>query len=274
MCLQGTTGCTLGWQVTPSVTEGFDKTGIKIFQENIPTGQDSLGEWNQRIVIQFSDPANPNRTINLAGPNCFLEQYFGNVGGNIHRGGGTPLRTIIDLHTDYNNPQSTWNDDWSWDSNAVDADVGMYWPITNDWTDPDNPDVPVTTWNPKSCSQASHVVNNILVEEWDGYTWRKVAGNFPADLATASEPKVLKENHLPAISLNGSEIKFSLPFAENVRIQILDLKGSIVATLMDSFQKAGAHSLRWNKNKYASSVYFLKFLSRHESVIKKIVSTH
>ncbi|HEX7510920.1 MAG TPA: hypothetical protein VF335_06445, partial [Chitinivibrionales bacterium] len=178
-CYQGTTGCTLGWQVTPYVTEGLDKTYIKIFQENITPGQDSLGKWNQRMVVQFSDPTNPNRVINLAAPDVLLQQNFGNVGTHIHRGGGSPLRLIWDLHSDYNPPDPLWNDDWSWDAKAVDVEGGMYWPITNDWTDLDNPNVPITRWNAKACSEATPTVKNALVEEWDGYTWRRVAGNGP-----------------------------------------------------------------------------------------------
>jgi len=139
----GASGCTLGWQVQTYVTEGLNASYIKIFQENITPGQDSLGKWNQRIVVQFSDPTNPNRVINLAATDCLLQQYFGNLGTNIHRGGGSPLRLIWDLHTDYNNPQSVWNDDWSWDASAVDIEGGMYWPITNDWTDLDNPIFPL-----------------------------------------------------------------------------------------------------------------------------------
>ncbi|MBN1128882.1 MAG: hypothetical protein JXA71_07845, partial [Chitinispirillaceae bacterium] len=71
------------------------------------------------------------------------------------------------------------NDDWSWDARAGDDDGGMYHPVTNDWTDLDRPDIPVTTWNPKACSTATKTIKNILVEEWDGYTWRRVAGNGP-----------------------------------------------------------------------------------------------
>ncbi|MFW5775027.1 MAG: hypothetical protein ACOCW2_01950, partial [Chitinivibrionales bacterium] len=32
---------------------------------------------------------------------------------------------------------------------------------------------------PKECATASHTVDNVLIEEWDGYTWRRVAGNGP-----------------------------------------------------------------------------------------------
>ena len=180
-CYQGATGCPNGWDVSNFYFhEGIkDETTIKRFQENIMPGQDSLGKWNQRFVIQFSDPTDPKRVINLAGPDCLLQQYYGNAGVNIHRGGAEPLRLAWQLHSNYNPPDPVWSDDWSWDPKAVDAESGMYYPITNDWTDLDTPNVPVTTWNAKACSQATHSVKNILVEEWDGYTWRRVAGHGP-----------------------------------------------------------------------------------------------
>jgi conserved repeat domain len=225
-CYQGTTGCTLGWQVTPYVTEGLDKSYIKIFQENITPGQDSLGKWNQRIVVQFSDPTNPNRVINLAATDCLLQQYFGNLGTNIHRGGGSPLRLIWDLHTDYNNPQSVWNDDWSWDASAVDIEGGMYWPITNDWTDPNDTNIVVTTWNPHACSQASHTVKNVLIEEWDGYTWRRVAGNGP----------------LPGRDVNNVVIRDTIPVG-------LSLNAQTVTTPPGFTQTINGNVITWTKPK-------------------------
>ncbi|HAJ78614.1 MAG TPA: hypothetical protein DCO75_02485, partial [Fibrobacteres bacterium] len=178
-CVQGVNGCVNGWQKTQTITKGInDPTTVKLLQEMITPGKDSLGRWNQRIVIQFSDPTDSNRIINLAGPDALLEQYLGNIGDNIHRGGNQPLWLVW-----YINSSSwtnvNWSNSWSWDANATDADQGMFFPVTNDWTDLDNPNIPVTTWNPKSCTAASHVINNILVEEWDGYTWRRVAGNGP-----------------------------------------------------------------------------------------------
>jgi uncharacterized repeat protein (TIGR01451 family) len=212
---EGASGCTLGWQVQTYVTEGLNASYIKIFQENITPGQDSLGKWNQRIVVQFSDPTNPNRVINLAATDCLLQQYFGNLGTNIHRGGGSPLRLIWDLHTDYNNPQSVWNDDWSWDASAVDIEGGMYWPITNDWTDLDNPNIPVTTWNPHACSQASHTVKNVLIEEWDGYTWRRVAGNGP--LPGRDVNNVVIRDTIPAgLSLNAQTVMTPPGFTQTI----------------------------------------------------------
>jgi uncharacterized repeat protein (TIGR01451 family) len=176
-CYQGTNGCTTGWQVMPTIVEGVEKTALKILQQNISPGQDSYGKWNQRIIVQFGDPENPSRVEQLATIDHHLSEYYG-IKGRIHRGGTSPLRLVWFL-----NPSTwanvNWNEDWSYDSKAIDVDGGKYWPVTNDWTDLDNPDIPVTTWNPKDCSVASHTVKNVLVEEWDGYTWRRVLGNGP-----------------------------------------------------------------------------------------------
>jgi len=48
-----------------------------------------------------------------------------------------------------------------------------------DWTDPLNLGVPGTQVDREACGTAAHVVTKILVEEWDGYTWRRVLGNGP-----------------------------------------------------------------------------------------------
>jgi len=176
-CYKGTDGCATGWEVMTTITEGLDKNFIKIFHENITPGEDSFGKWNQRIVVQFSDPLNPARVENLATIDHHLREYAG-MQGRIHRGGTFPLRIVWDLHSS-NWTDVIWDDDWSYDANAIDDDGGTYYPVTADWTDLDNPDVPVDRWDPKSCETSDHSVKNVLVEEWDGYTWRRVYGNGP-----------------------------------------------------------------------------------------------
>ncbi|MFP4416907.1 MAG: hypothetical protein ACLFSB_06520, partial [Chitinispirillaceae bacterium] len=176
-CYAGDDGCSNGWQVQPTIVEGVDENFVTILHENITPGEDENGKWNQRIILQFSEPTNPERTINLITTNYHVNWYRG-IEGMIHRGGTETLRMVWNVNTS-TWTDAIWSDDWSWDPDAEDTDDGKYWPVTNDWTDPDNPDVPVTTWNPKECDTASHTVDNVLVEEWDGYTWRRVAGNGP-----------------------------------------------------------------------------------------------
>ncbi|MBN2037665.1 MAG: DUF11 domain-containing protein [Chitinispirillaceae bacterium] len=171
-------GSNPGWAFQRTITEGIiEKDSIRLVHETITPGQDSLGKWNQRVVVQFSNPLNQNRIQSLATIDRHLSGYRG-IRGRIHKGGTEPLRLVWFINSSaWNNV--TWNDDWSWDPRASQDDAGFYFPVTNDWTDPDRPDIPVFTWNPKACSTATHTINNILVEEWDGYTWRRVAGNGP-----------------------------------------------------------------------------------------------
>ncbi len=180
-CYSGDPGCTKGWGIRYDFTEGVETENVKVFQENIVEGQDSLGKWNQRIVLQFSDPLDPKRVESLSAYDYLVRQYYGNAGVNIHRGGAEPLRLQWELYnTTYMDPRPTWGEHWSWDAAAVDVrEESMFFPITNDWTDPDNPNVLIDRWHPKACAAASHTIDNILVEEWDGYTWRRVAGNGP-----------------------------------------------------------------------------------------------
>jgi uncharacterized repeat protein (TIGR01451 family) len=179
-CYSKDVGCTKGWGIRFDFNEGVDTGSVKVFQENIVPGQDSLGKWNQRIVLQFSDPLDPKRKESLSAFDYLVRQYY-KVPDNIHRGGDEPLRLQWELfNATYMPPKPTWDKHWSWDAKAVEISEGsMFFPVTNDWTDPDKPDIPIDSWHPKACSKASHTIDNILVEEWDGYTWRRVAGNGP-----------------------------------------------------------------------------------------------
>jgi uncharacterized repeat protein (TIGR01451 family) len=157
--------------------EGIDKSQIKLVHENIVEGQDSLGKWNQRIIIQFSDPTDPKRIINLATIDRHLSGYRG-IAGRIHRGGTSPFRAFWYVSNSAWTPIN-WSDDWSFDPDIDQSEALSYFPVTNDWSNPDKPDISIKTWNAKACSTSTKTVNNILVEEWDGYTWRRVAGNGP-----------------------------------------------------------------------------------------------
>lgn len=177
-CYKGTDGCPNGWALSKQIFEGVSADSVMVLHQKITAGKDSRGQWNQKIVLQFSDVNNPNRPVKLTTTNYHLDWYRGNS-DMIHRGGKDPLRLVWDIHTG-NYTDADWSDDWSWNTDAVDADdESRGFPITNDWTDPDNPDIPVTTYNPKECVSTSKTIDNILVEEWDGYTWRRVAGNGP-----------------------------------------------------------------------------------------------
>ncbi|HEX3020063.1 MAG TPA: glycosyl hydrolase family 8 [Chitinispirillaceae bacterium] len=171
-------GCDNGWVLSKQIFEGVSADSVKVLHQRIAEGSDDHGRWNQKIVLQFSDVNDSKRPVKLTATTYHLDWYRG-VLNMIHRGGKDPLRLVWDIHTGTYS-DIDWSDDWSWNDGAVDADdESRGFPVTNDWTDPDKPNIVVNTYNPKECSSTNKTIGNILVEEWDGYTWRRVAGNGP-----------------------------------------------------------------------------------------------
>ena len=55
-----------------------------------------------------------------------------------------------------------------------------------------------------------------------------------------------------------TRISYSLPFTGPVKLAIYDILGRQVQTLIDGTQNAGAHSVIWNADNFASGVYFYR----------------
>jgi hypothetical protein len=53
-------------------------------------------------------------------------------------------------------------------------------------------------------------------------------------------------------------IRFDLPATGNVRLEIYNLMGQKVATLIDGWMSAGNHSIRWDAAGFSSGIYFYK----------------
>lgn len=168
-CIVGKNGCTNGWLLDKDIYEGGDASKITISSEDIVPGSDARGAWNQRVIVQFANE--------LSTTTQHLSRYFG-MKLRVHQGGTQPLRVKWRLHSNTFGPIK-WDDDWSWNADAKDYDDGLFYPITNDFTDIFKPNVPVTVWHNEACEKPTKFVDNILVEEWDGYTWRRIYGNGP-----------------------------------------------------------------------------------------------
>ena len=155
--------------ITNVIAEGAPVAGTVLSQQNLIAGGDAFGKWNQRFMIQFpSQQAVPEPQL--------YDRY--NSPQFIHEGAIVPFRFKwrIALPGPVLND---WSDDWSADALDGPADGAGYYPVTNDWTDPYNPNVPVTHLHPHACATSTYEVTRILVEEWDGYTWRRAFGNGP-----------------------------------------------------------------------------------------------
>ena len=183
-----------GWEGLEPMTfyPADQANNVKPLHENITPGEDSKGKWNQRVIIQIADVNNPSRTdtnwSTMAGPTPFLLTNTGSL-ERIHRGISWVLKGCWQLRAN-NYTDRNWGGDWSYNSRAVVSNACDYanvenwgYPISPDFTesyDPDYQGKPVTSLHRKLCgTPPSTVVDNVLIEEWDGYTWRRVLGNGP-----------------------------------------------------------------------------------------------
>ena len=163
------------WNVAQSYYLPASSAPITVTQENLTPGTN----WNQRLIIQCG-----SQMAEIT-PNLY---HYSGTPMNIHQGGLAQLATDWNINaTGY--PNINWTGDWSADPLAVDATMGAadgFYPVSPDWTNDTSPaaSVPVTQLFPApdecpSSITALHQVTNILVEEWDGYTWRRAFGTGP-----------------------------------------------------------------------------------------------
>jgi hypothetical protein len=67
-----------------------------------------------------------------------------------------------------------------------------------------------------------------------------------------------------------THIKFALKAAGHVTLQIFDLNGREVATLIDQEMNAGFHAMEWNAATMASGIYFYQLTTENFAQVKKM----
>jgi len=187
-------GVANGWSavMNNNIPDPVEKQKAKLRHENITPGEDANGKWNQRLILQIADPEDPLRSDTnwgtMATISQFLLHYDSPNSKGVHRGISTPF---IGDYRAYGSESTerNWGADWSFNDSRVKIDVGDWEPVVNwgfpvspDFTesyDPDYVGKPVTSRHRKQCAPVTTTVNNVLVEEYDGYTWRRVFGNGP-----------------------------------------------------------------------------------------------
>ena len=89
------------------------------------------------------------------------------------------------------------------------------------------------------------------------------------DIVTVSDLELL--NNYPNPFNPTTSISFQLPINCNVLLEIYDVNGHLVQTLIDSEFKAGKHFADWNGMGFTSGVYFYSILVGNFSQTKKMV---
>lgn len=179
------------------------------------------------------------------------------------------------INRGYKPPSIPWDDDWSWNANAAGDDKSPGFPVTPDFTDPapGNPGVPVNSLNPKHCETTDTTVDNILVEEWDGYVWRKVFGNAPQIPVGAAPPaRMLKVDRISLCAAAPGTLRFTLTESGPVRLQVLDIKGRIVAVPVDGERKAGMHTVKWAPQHAGAGIYLARLTAGSDERLARLMS--
>lgn len=68
-----------------------------------------------------------------------------------------------------------------------------------------------------------------------------------------------------------TNITFSLPHDENVKLLVYDVSGKLVKTLVEGNLKAGTYEIKFDGTNSASGVYFCKFISGQFKSVKKML---
>lgn len=182
--LCGQDNCSDGvWMASKNAGGRFDKL-LTVTHENIVEGEDPDGKkWNQRIMIQFPNVyTTTSMNVSWSGSEDASQTSGGGANCAIHRGSSSSMMAKLDVNTGYTKAHK-WTDDWSYGNYEDNSNEGLFLPISPAWQRLDDDGVtieePINKWITCGCTTSDKVVNNVLVEEYDGYVWRRVLGNGP-----------------------------------------------------------------------------------------------
>ncbi len=171
-----------GWLFGVDNQNDMDKYGynptsgpITFAYQKIPAGEDAFGKWNQRIMIRFAN------TLTAPATHVYdkLDSKY-----LLHKGVFGPGFIRSRLYTDpATNMKAKVSDDWSYAAKLQNVDLAaqgsLFFPISPGWAEYANPNKTINNYARHSCSPNSDNYDRILVEEFDGYTWRRIQGRGP-----------------------------------------------------------------------------------------------
>lgn len=105
-------------------------------------------------------------------------------------------------------------------------------------------------------------------DRWD-HDWRNTQ-NTPIIYNSNS---VINPNGL-SINTKNESISFNLSTSGNVKLQLYNMKGILLLTLVNSYKQAGIYCVNWDNKRYGSGVYFIKLTANGSAVSKKFTITN
>ena len=116
------------------------------------------------------------------------------------------------------------------------------------------------------------LVPTFRVERENGETYA-LTGDIPAWesnglhlLSSLQEAIILPESYSLAAAYPNpfnptTTINFTLPKLVKVRLEVYNVNGQLVCTLMDTRLDVGSHSVTWDGSNYSSGIYFLNIVA-------------
>jgi photosystem II stability/assembly factor-like uncharacterized protein len=71
-----------------------------------------------------------------------------------------------------------------------------------------------------------------------------------------------------------AEINYFLPSKSLCSLNILDVKGNQIASLINEVKENGKHQLRFNSKEFANGIYYCELKTNNQQVIKKVIISH
>jgi len=132
-------------------------------------------------------------------------------------------------------------------------------------------DVGFTAWGP-DVTAVEGPTGPLLFQRNGDYVLRAA----PTDVAVAGAPLVWIEPPYPNPAAAITATRFALVRRARVRAAVVDVRGAVVATLLDATLAPGTHSLRWDGHdtagrRAAAGVYFLRLESDGRTSSRKLV---
>ncbi len=151
-------------------------------------------------------------------------------------------------------------DNTVWPSETGDNEIIIqYFDVNNPYStsvgicSPDRRDGIQYLFNNSYAAGAASLADGRALKFTTGSTYNtdvKKGGNIPADFALSQS----YPNPFNAVAT----IEFSIPTSGNVRLEIFNLLGQSMETLIDGRLDAGTHRISWNADDRASGIYFYK----------------
>jgi hypothetical protein len=66
-------------------------------------------------------------------------------------------------------------------------------------------------------------------------------------------------------------IRYELPINGNVTLDIVDLNGRVIRTILDEYKQAGTYALTWDAQNVSSGIYFFRLQAENNMLLKKCV---